>query len=97
MTLVRKGTGWAPGGQHQTPRPPEPPPSKGGGVPGQGPAIVRQPADPKHLHHAIYRVGQPAPGRSNTQMERPYVSHSDRRVDAGRRMAPAKAPKARGK
>jgi hypothetical protein len=96
MTMIRKpgNTGWQPGHAPSTPRPPAAPPSGGGGPPGQGSAIVRQPADPKHIHHAVYRVGQPAPGRTNTQMEHPYVSHSDRRVDAGRRMAPAKAPKA---
>jgi hypothetical protein len=64
MTLVRKpgNTGWQPGHAPSSPRPPEPPPSKGGGVPGQGPAIVRQPADPKHIHHAVYRWASPRLG-----------------------------------
>jgi hypothetical protein len=98
MTLIRKpgNTGWQPGHAPSTPRPPAAPAAKIGGP--QETSVVRhQPADPKHISHASYRVGQPAPGRTNTQMEHPYVSHSDRRVDAGRRMAPAKAPKAKGR
>jgi hypothetical protein len=91
MTMIRKpgNTGWQPGHAPSTPRPPAAPPSKQGGVNGPGTRV--QAADPKHVAHTNYRVGQPAPGVTARTTEHPYVQHQDRRVDAGRRMGvPAK-------
>jgi hypothetical protein len=89
MVMVRKpgNTGWAPQQPPMTPRPPAAPPSKQGGV--NGPGVRVQPQDPKHPAHEVYRWGQPAAGAKQVP-ERPYVQHQDRRVDAGRRMGPAK-------
>ena len=65
--MTKSNTGWTHGPANH-PAGPDLPGAKIGGP--QERSVVRHaPADPKHIAHASYRVGQPAPGRTNTQME----------------------------
>jgi hypothetical protein len=90
MTLTRKpgNSGWVPGGKPVSGRPPEPPAARhgGSGMPG-----VRMPTtDPKHPAKTVYQFGSGASSiDSRPALKDPaWVSHSNRRVDEGKRLAP---------